>query len=88
MIEGVQEIVQSQALYNTSIFRMPCIVHVMQLSLKDLLGKIKANPKNAEAESEWSDERTKSLQAAPCYSSANIVGTLKKVGVSYYIRGL
>jgi hypothetical protein len=44
MIEGVQEIVQSQALHDTSVFRVPCIVHVMQLSLKDLFGKIKANP--------------------------------------------
>ncbi|KAJ5340261.1 hypothetical protein N7541_009385 [Penicillium brevicompactum] len=76
---GVQEMVQSQALHNTSVFRVPCIVHVIQLSLKDLLGKIKANPKNAEAESEWSDERTKSLQSAPGHASGNIVATLKKI---------
>jgi hypothetical protein len=85
MIQGVQERVQSQALHNTSVFRVPCIVHVIQLSLKDLLGKIKANPKNTEAESEWSDERTKSLQSAPGHASANIVATLKKVNVSWYI---
>jgi len=88
MMEGVQGMVQSQALHNTSVFRVPCIVHVMQLSLKDLLGKIKANPKNAEAESEWSDERTKSLQSAPDHSSGNIVATLKKVNVSCYIPRL
>lgn len=81
MMEGVQEMVQSKALHNTSVFRVPCIVHVMQLSLKDLLGKIKADPKNTEAESEWSDERTKSLQLAPGHSSGNIVATLKKVSV-------
>lgn len=81
MMEGVQEMVQSQALHNTSVFRVPCIVHVMQLSLKDLLGKIKADPKNAQAESEWSDERTKSLQSAPGQSSENIVATLKKVSI-------
>ncbi|KAJ5742543.1 uncharacterized protein N7511_011275, partial [Penicillium nucicola] len=79
MIQGVQEMVQSHALHNTSVFRVPCIVHVIQLSLKDLLGKIKANPKNAEAESEWSGERTKSLQSAPGYASGNIVATLKKI---------
>ncbi|KAJ9484060.1 hypothetical protein VN97_g9327 [Penicillium thymicola] len=79
MIQGVQEMVQSQALHNTSVFRVPCIVHVIQLSLKDLLGKIKANPTNAEAESEWSDERTKSLQSAPDHASGNTVATLKKI---------
>ncbi|KAJ5264866.1 hypothetical protein N7505_007659 [Penicillium chrysogenum] len=79
MIQGVQEMVQSQALHNTSVFRVPCIVHVIQLSLKDLLGKIKANPTNAEAESEWSDERTKSLQSAPDHASGNVVATLKKI---------
>jgi hypothetical protein len=84
MMEGVQEMVQSQALSDTSIFRVSCIVHVIQLSLKDLLGKIKANPKNAEAESEWSDARTKSLQSAGERSSRNIVATLKKVSVSYH----
>lgn len=52
MMQGVQEIVQSHSLCDTSVFRVPCIVHVMQLSLKDLFGKIKANPKNAEAGSE------------------------------------
>jgi hypothetical protein len=85
MIQGVQEMVQSQALHNTSVFRVPCIVHVIQLSLKDLLGKIKANPTNAEAESEWSDERTKSLQSEPDHASGNVVATLKKVSVSCYI---
>jgi hypothetical protein len=85
MIQGVQEMVQSQALCDTSVFRVPCIVHVMQLSLKDLLGKIKANPKNAEVESEWSDARTKSLQSTPRRSSRNIAATLKKVSASCYI---
>lgn len=44
MIQGIQDMVQSQALCDTFIFRVPCIVHVLQLSLKDLLGKIRANP--------------------------------------------
>jgi hypothetical protein len=82
MMQGVQEIVQSQALSDTSVFRVPCIVHVMQLSLRELLGKIKANPKNAEAESEWSDARTKSLQSTSGQFSKDIVATLKKVSIS------
>lgn len=87
-MEGVQRTIQSQALHNTSVFQVPCIVHVMQLSLKDLLGKIEANPKNAEAESEWSDEHMKSLQSTPGHTSRNIVATLKKVNVSCNIPRL
>ncbi|KAJ5264743.1 hypothetical protein N7505_007536 [Penicillium chrysogenum] len=44
-------------------------MHVIQLSLKDLLGKIKANLTNAEAESEWLDKH---------HALGNIVATLKK----------
>jgi hypothetical protein len=62
---------------SSSIFRIPCIAHVIQLSLKQLLGKIKANPVNKEAESEWSDERTQSLQSRR--PTRQIVDTLKKV---------
>ena len=77
MMTSIQETIQSYGLSNTSIFRIPCIAHVIQLSLKQLLGKIKANPVNKEAESEWSDERTQSLQSRR--PTRQIVDTLKKV---------
>ena len=74
---SVQETVQSLGLSNASIFRVPCIAHVIQLSLNQLLGKMKAKPVNQEAESEWSDERTQSLQSRR--TRRQIVDTLKKV---------
>ena len=77
MMTCIQETIQSYDLSNTSVFRIPCIAHVIQLSLKQLLGKIKANPVNKEAESEWSDERTQSLQSRR--PTRQIVDTLKKV---------
>jgi len=83
MMQAVQEMVQSQALCDTSIFRVPCISHVIQLSLKELLGKIKANPLNDEAESEWSDARTQSLQSNLRQPTRHIVDTLKKVSKSF-----
>lgn len=52
MMESIQEVIQSQTLTDTSIFRIPYISHVIQLSLNDLLGKLKATPANNEAESE------------------------------------
>lgn len=36
----------------TPIIRMPCMAHVIQLSLKELLGRMEANPKNDRARQE------------------------------------
>lgn len=75
MIESIQEVIQSQTLTDTSIFRIPFSFHVIQLSLNDLLGKLKATLANKEAESEWSNERTQSLQSKR--PIMQIVDTLK-----------
>jgi hypothetical protein len=82
MMTSIQETVQLLGLSNASIFRVPCIAHVIQLSLNQLLGKMKAKPANKEAESEWSDARTQSLQSNSRQSTRHIVDTLKKVSVS------
>ena len=82
MMQGVQEMVQSQALCDTSVFWVPCIVHVLQLSLKELLGKIRANPFNEEAESEWSGACTESLQTNSRQPPKDIMATLKKVSLA------
>lgn len=46
MITAVQEVGQSLALDEDQLFRIPCIIHVIQLSLKELLGKLNANSVN------------------------------------------
>lgn len=46
-----------------TIIQVPCLAYVIQLSLVELLGKIKASPKNDNAESEWSDDRVRLLRA-------------------------
>lgn len=80
MMASVQETLQSLGLTETSTFRIPCIAHVIQLSLNELLGKMKAKPVNSKAESEWPDERTQSLQSRR--PTRLIVDTLRKV---YYL---
>jgi hypothetical protein len=82
MMTSVQETAQLLGLSNTSIFRVPCIVHVIQLSLNQLLGKMRAKPVNNEVESEWSDARTQSLQSNSRQPTRHIVDTLKKVSIS------
>jgi hypothetical protein len=74
--------VKSQALCDSSIFRVPCIAHVIQLSLNQLLRKMKAKLVNIEVESKWSDARTQSLQSNSRQPTRHIVDTLKKVSIS------
>jgi hypothetical protein len=82
LMSSIQESVQSLELNNNmTIIRIPCIAHVIQLSLKQLLGQMKANPKNETAEMEWSEARIQSLQARQ--KEKEIVNTLNKVR---YIR--
>lgn len=78
LISSLQDSIQSLDLHpDTMIIRVPCIAHVIQLSLKQLLGQMKANPSNETIEMVWSEERTKSARhAAQQYNMAN---TLNKV---------
>lgn len=59
------------------IIRIPCIAHVIQLSLKELLGQMDANPLNDREEMEWADQRYSARQ-----ENRQIVQTLNKV---YYL---
>lgn len=77
---SIQDHLQSQHQSDISIFRVPCIAHVIQLSLNELLGKLKAVPLNKEIELEWSEEKTHSFQSKRNNSSdVQITDTLKKV---------
>lgn len=65
------------------IIRAPCLAHVMQLALKQLLGQMKADPKNETIETVWSDDFDKSAQKTAqktSKKSGDITTTLQKVG--------
>lgn len=80
MISIIQESVQSLELDNdTAIIRVPCIAHVIQLSLNRLLGQMKAIPKNEMTEMVWSDARSQSARASARQQKREIVDTLNKV---------
>ncbi|KAJ5742120.1 hypothetical protein N7533_011529 [Penicillium manginii] len=71
---------------DSTIVQVPCLAHVIQLSLTDLLGKIKAAPKNNNTETEWSEDRVHSLRARQ--QKHEIADTLNKVrGLAVYING-
>jgi hypothetical protein len=82
LISSIQESVQSLDLNNdTMIIRVPCMAHVIQLSLKQLLGQMKANPKNETIEI-WSEARSQSVHQNARQSKREIVDTLNKVNIS------
>jgi hypothetical protein len=78
MVASIQESLQALELSSSStIVRIPCIAHIIQLSLNDLLGKMKAIPKNDSTEINWSDDRVRILRARQ--QKREIVDTLNKV---------
>lgn len=82
LMESIQDSIQSSQLGGTTkIIRVPCIAHVIQLSLQKLLGQIKANPKNEATEISWSEARSQSLRARE--QRREIADTLDKVSSLY-----
>lgn len=62
------------------IERIPCMAHVIQLSLTELLGKMEAVPKNDQEEMDWTEADAK---GQPQQENKEIVHTLNKVGNPY-----
>jgi hypothetical protein len=84
LMASVHDAIESlQSSNNVIIIRVPCIAHVIQLSLKDLLGKMKAAPKNDIAEQAWSDDQVDNLRARQ--QKHEIVDTLNKVRYCNFI---
>jgi hypothetical protein len=84
LMKSVHEAVSSLELDEQyKIIRIPCLAHVIQLSLKKLLGEIKVNPGNDDVERDWSEDRTKALRVNQC--SKEIIDTLKRVRYFFII---
>lgn len=66
-----------QSSTDSTIIRVPCIAHVIQISLTDLLGKMKASPSNDTTELNWSDDHVRALRARQ--RKHGIADTLNKV---------
>ncbi|KAJ6039228.1 hypothetical protein N7460_007260 [Penicillium canescens] len=60
----------------TPIVRIPCMAHVIQLSLNELLGRMEAAPKNDREEMEWTDSESRGKAHG---EKKDIVLTLNKV---------
>ncbi|KAG2000826.1 hypothetical protein GB937_010790 [Aspergillus fischeri] len=75
LVESIQDSLQSLKLPNqTPIIHIPCMAHIIQLGLKELLGRMEANPRNEREEMEWTEEENGAQR-----ENQEIVYTLNKV---------
>lgn len=79
LIRALQESLLSSGAIGVreSIVRVPCMAHVLQLCLKQLLGHIRAAPKNKEVRSFWSD--TQAVRLRDSLEHGDVAHTLAKV---------
>jgi len=64
---------------STIIIRIPCLAHVIQLSLNQLLGHIKAVPLNDTAETKWTEQKSSMAQANAQHKKREVSYTLNKI---------
>ena len=82
LLDSLQEAISSLQLpSHIPIIQIPCIAHVIQLSLKELLSQMDANPQNDREEIEWANEGTRTFTGAR-QENRKIVATLNKVQTS------
>lgn len=80
LVQTVQESIDSLNLPNSPVVvRIPCLAHVIQLSLRELLGSIKANPQNDETDKDFSTLEAQTQSLRPSASQEIIIQTLTKV---------
>jgi hypothetical protein len=78
MVESIQQSIDSLEMPDqTPIVRIPCLAHVIQLSLRDLLGSMRVDPKNDTTDRQWSEDQEQSLRAIQ--KQQGISYTLSKV---------
>jgi hypothetical protein len=65
---------------HTTITRIPCLAHVIQLSVRALLDSLQLSPKNDEERKYW-DETKADLPPTPPANQAGPIWTLKKVNL-------
>jgi hypothetical protein len=77
-----------QALSNdVNIIRIPCLAYVIQISLNQLLDRIKAVPLNDTTDTKWTDRQSTLAKANARYQTREISYTLNKVRyLVVYIR--
>lgn len=83
LVDALQQSLSSTQ--DISIIRIPCLAHVIQLSLTQLLSRLKAVPQNETTETRWTEEQGTTARANA--NRREISHTLKKIrALAVYIR--
>jgi hypothetical protein len=75
LFENLQQSISEE----TTLIRVPCLAHIIQLSLNELLGQMKADPSNETTETRWTEQRSQSARVST--RKRDIANTLSKVSI-------
>ena len=75
LMESLQQVLPDGVI----VIRIPYLAHVIQLSLNQLLGHIKAVPENETTETKWTDQQSKMAQQNAQQQQRGISSTLNKI---------
>lgn len=88
LVDTLQQSLLQQSLSNArdiNIIRIPCLAHVIQLSLNQLLDRLKAVPQNETTETKWTKQQVTLARANT--KKRDISHTLKRIrALAVYIR--
>jgi hypothetical protein len=79
LVTSLQQSLQQALADDVILPRIPCLAHVIQLSLQQLLGRIKANPLNESAETKWTEKQSRLAKLNAQHQVREISYTLNKV---------
>ncbi|KAJ5316470.1 hypothetical protein N7476_006777 [Penicillium atrosanguineum] len=79
LVTSLQQSLQQALADDVILPRIPCLAHVIQLSLQQLLGRIKANPLNESAETKWTEKQSRLAKLNAQHQVRGISYTLNKV---------
>ena len=74
-MDTIQQALSSE----TTVIRIPCLTHVIQLCLNQLLDRLKAVPQNDTAKTKWTDQQSSAMKANARYQKREISSTLNKI---------
>ena len=84
-MQAVQDSIDSLQLPSSPVVvRIPCLAHVIQLSLRELLGSVKADPQNDNIDKTISDVQAQARALRATQNQKDIVSTLVKVSYPLY----
>jgi hypothetical protein len=75
MVDAIQQALSS----DITVIRIPCLAHVIQLCLNQLLDRLKAIPLNENTETKWTDQKSSAAKANAQHRTQRISYTLNKV---------